>query len=212
MDENSGNNSGAPKTPAEGETVGMRLRAIRINHCLPVNKLARLSGLSINTLTRIENNEISPSIAALQQLARALEVPITAFFEAEPEPKRVVYTSRFKRGDAQVERARIENLSEGLAGNAVQPFVVTLEPHADSGTQMVVHPGYEFVYVLCGRIMYVIDNKPYLLDPSDSLVFESHLPHRWKNVGEGEAQIILVLTPIGPGEESGGQHFGRTAQ
>jgi quercetin dioxygenase-like cupin family protein len=55
--------------------------------------------------------------------------------------------------------------------------------------------------------MYVIDEKPYLLEPSDSLVFESHLPHRWKNISEGESQIILVLYPTDEREEPGGRHF-----
>ncbi len=209
MTDNSGNDPEPSKTTAEEATVGGKLRELRINRCLTIKKLAKGTGLSIETLSLIENNKNAPSIATLQQLAKALDVPISAFFETEPSPKKVVYTSRFARGDAQVERARMENLGKGLAGNAVQPFVVTLEPHADSGANMVTHEGYEFIYVLCGRIMYVIDDKPFLLDPSDSLVFESHLPHRWKNVGEGEAQIILVLIPADQSEEPGGQHFGQ---
>jgi len=191
----------------EDVSVGKRLREIRLNRCLAMKSLAKLSRLSINTLSLIENNKTSPSVATLQQLAKALEVPITAFFEIEQTPKHVVYTSRYKRGDGQVEKARMENLGKGLARNAVQPFVVTLEPGADSGDQMIVHTGHEFVYVLSGRILYVIDEKPYLLDPSDSLVFESHLPHRWKNIGEGESQIILVLYPADEKEEPGGRHF-----
>jgi len=192
---------------AEDISVGKRLREIRLNRCLSMKSLAKLSRLSINTLSLIENNKTSPSIATLQQLAKALEVSITAFFEIEQIPKHVVYTSRYKRGDTQVENALMENLGKGLAGNIVQPFVVTLEPGAGSGEQMIVHTGHEFVYVLSGRIMYVIDEKPYLLDRSDSLVFESHLPHRWKNISEGESQIILVLYPADEREEPGGRHF-----
>src|ERR1035437_7943303 len=136
---------------AEDISVGKRLREIRLNRCLSMKSLAKLSRLSINTLSLIENNKTSPSIATLQQLAKALEVSITAFFEIEQIPKHVVYTSRYKRGDTQVENALMENLGKGLAGNIVQPFVVTLEPGAGSGEQMIVHTGHEFVYVLSGR-------------------------------------------------------------
>jgi transcriptional regulator with XRE-family HTH domain len=188
-------------------SIGQRLRDLRIKKGYSLRILAERSSLNINTLSLIENNKTSPSVATLQQLARALDVPITDFFETEAESRPVVYTSRFKREDAQLERGRMENLGKGLTRNAVQPFVVTLEVGADSGVQMIVHTGYEFVYVLSGRVMYLIDNKPYLLDPSDTLVFESHLPHRWKNVGEGEAQIILVLVPSDQHEELGGRHF-----
>ena len=192
---------------AENISLGKRLRELRLIRCLPMKTLAKLSGLSVNTLSLIENNKTSPSVATLQQLAKGLDVPITAFFEMEPTPKHVVYTSRYNRGDAQVKNALMENLGKGLAGNIVQPFVVTLEQGAGSGEQAIVHTGHEFVYVLSGRIMYVIDEKPYLLESSDSLVFESHLPHRWKNIGEGESQIILVLYPADEREEPGGRHF-----
>ncbi len=207
MKDKSGDDPESQKGTAEEATVGKKLRELRINRCLPLKKLAKITGLSIDSLSLIENDKTSPSVATLQQLAKALEVPISAFFETEPALKKVVYTSRFNRGDAQVERARMENLGKGLAGNTVQPFVITLESLADSGAIMVAHAGYEFVYVLNGRIMYVIDDKPYLLDPSDSLVFESHLPHRWKNVGEGEAQIILVLIPADQRADSSAGHF-----
>jgi len=196
-----------PQDTLPGETLGSRLRILRLNRCLSLKKLAKLSGLSINTLSLIENNKTSPSVATLQQLAKALEVPINAFFATEPTPLKVVYTSRFKRVDAAVARARMENLGKGLAGNAVQPFVLTLERGAGSGEHMVVHTGHEFVYVLSGRILYLIEEKPYLLDPNDSLVFQSHLPHRWKNIGEGESQILLILFPADEREDPGGHHF-----
>jgi transcriptional regulator with XRE-family HTH domain len=187
--------------------VGMKIRKLRTQRRLSLRKLAELSGLNINTLSMVENGKSSPSIATLQQLARALEAPIAAFFETEPTPKKVVFTSLFRRREAQMDHARMENLGKGLAGNVVQPFVVTLEKDADSGDHMIVHTGHEFVYVLSGRIMYVIDDQPYLLAPGESLVFESHLPHRWKNIGEGEAQIILVLYPADIREDPGGHHF-----
>ncbi|HVP21714.1 MAG TPA: XRE family transcriptional regulator [Anaerolineaceae bacterium] len=185
----------------------MRLRILRLNRCFSMKKLAKLSGLSINTLSLIENDKTSPSIATLQQLAKALEVPITALFAPEPIPQKVVYTSHFSRSDAPIANARIENLGIGLARNAVQPFVITLERGAGSGESMVVHTGHEFVYVLSGRLLYLIEDKPYLLDPNDSLVFESHLPHRWKNIGEGETQILLILVPTDEHEDPGGHHF-----
>jgi transcriptional regulator with XRE-family HTH domain len=203
----SGSDVDSSPTLEQDTSLGKRIREIRLHRCLAMKTLARLCGLSINTLSLIENNKTSPSVATLQQLAKGLDVPITAFFEMEPTPKHVVYTSRYNRGDAQVKNALMENLGKGLAGNIVQPFVVTLEQGAGSGEQTIVHTGHEFVYVLSGRIMYVIDGNPYLLDPSDSLVFESHLPHCWKNIGEGESQIILVLYPADEREEPGGRHF-----
>jgi len=195
----------SPKTA--DETVGARLRILRLNRCFSMKNLAKLSGLSINTLSLIENDKTSPSVATLQQLAKAMDVPITTFFAPEPAPQKVVYTPHINRSNAPIASARMENLGIGLARNAVQPFVITLECGAGSGERMVVHTGHEFVYVLSGRLLYLIEDKPYLLDSGDSLVFESHLPHQWKNIGEGETQILLILVPTDEHEDPGGHHF-----
>ncbi len=68
---------------------------------------------------------------------------------------------------------------------AVEPFVVTLDPQADSGSLEIVHTGYEFIYCLEGQIEYTIGKENYLLEPGDSLLFEAHLPHCWQNPGLG---------------------------
>jgi len=82
-----------------------------------------------------------------RQLAQALEVPITAFFESEPTSKRVVFTSHHKRSSASLSNTRLENLGKDLAGNAVQPFVVSLSPGTGSGDHMMFIPGMNLFIV-----------------------------------------------------------------
>jgi transcriptional regulator with XRE-family HTH domain len=194
---------------ARGDTdsVGKKIREIRSRRRFSLRELAEMSGLSINTLSLVENDKTSPSVSTLQQLARALEVPMTAFFESEPAQKRVVYTRHDRRPQADFGSTHMHNLGKDLAGSRVQPFVVTLEPGAGSGTQLIVHTGHELVYCLTGKIRYCIDNIDYELDPGDSLVFESHLPHRWENLSAQPAQMVLTLFPADQHEEPGGRHF-----
>jgi Predicted transcriptional regulators len=187
--------------------VGVKIRELRNLRHLSLRKLAEISGLNINTLSLIENGKSSPSVSTLQQLARALDVPMTAFFESEPVSKRIVFTSHKNRPEATFSNAHMENLGKDLAGNVVQPFVVTLVIGAGSGDRMIVHTGHEFVYCLSGRILYMIEDKAFLLEPGDSLVFESHLPHRWQNICECESQIILVVFSDDEREVTGGYHF-----
>jgi len=196
----------ASEAPAE-VLVGMKLNKLRSQRGLSLRALAGLSGLNINTLSLIENGKTSPSVSTLQQLAQALEVPITFFFESELISKRVVFTSHHKRTSASLSNTRLENLGKDLAGNAVQPFVVTLSPGMGSGDRLIVHTGHEFVYCLSGSVLYTIDGKVYSLESGDSIVFESHLPHCWKNNGDKESQIILVIYPADQREEPGGRHF-----
>ena len=62
-------------------SVGSRLRELRNERSLSIRALAERSGLNVNTFSLIENGKTSPSVSTLQQIAAALEVPITAFFE-----------------------------------------------------------------------------------------------------------------------------------
>lgn len=193
-------------SPAE-KLVGMKVRELRTHRGFSLRLLAERSGLNINTLSLIENGKSSPSVGTLQQLAKALGVQITAFFESEPVSKRVVFTSRTERPKATFGQTHMENLGKDLSENVVQPFLITLEPGAGSGDRLIVHTGHEFVYCLTGNIIYKIGEEEYALLQGDSLVFEAHLPHRWKNIYDGQSQIILVLYPADQREEPGGRHF-----
>jgi transcriptional regulator with XRE-family HTH domain len=187
--------------------VGQRLRELRLQKNLSARALAAQSGLAINTLSMIENGRTSPSVSTLQILARALEVPIGAFFEQETIEKKIVHVRREQRPVVTVDTTRLEHLGKDLAGNTVQPFVVTLEPGSGSGQNLIVHTGHELVYCLSGQVLYLIDEESYLLGPGDSIVFESHLPHRWQNTGMEPAQVILVLIPADIRDTPAERHF-----
>jgi quercetin dioxygenase-like cupin family protein len=105
------------------------------------------------------------------------------------------------------DRLRVIFEDAGLRDCAVEPFIVTLEPNAGSGATSIVHTGHEFVYCLQGRIIYTVEEHPYLLEPGDSLLFESHLPHRWQNIDSGSSQALLVLCPSDSRDHPTERHF-----
>jgi transcriptional regulator with XRE-family HTH domain len=187
--------------------VGRKLRQLRNQKSLSLRALAERSGLNFNTLSLVENGKSSPSVGTLQQLAVALEVPISTFFESESIRKRVVFTPEAQRPQASFGSMVIQNLGKDLARNVVQPFVVTLNPGTGSSDHDIVHTGHEFVYCLSGSIDYRIEQSNYDLKRGDSLLFESHLPHRWENKGESIAQFLLILYPADEHEDIGGRHF-----
>ena len=188
--------------------VGSRLRQLRTEHDLSLRVLAEKSGLSINTLALIENQKTSPSVSTLQQISSALQVPITAFFETNVPKQTIAYIKANRRLRAAFEHGSLEDLSAGLSERVLEPFIVHLEPMTNSGANPIVHTGQEFVFCITGRIVYTIENQTYLLEEGDSLLFESHLPHRWQNVGEEPAQALLVLLPTDAHDRPTQQHFG----
>ncbi len=188
--------------------VGSRLRQLRTERDLSMRVLAEKSGLSINTLALIETQKTSPSVSTLQQIAVALQVPITAFFETNVPKSSIAHVKAGRRPRMAFAHGSLEDLGAGLTNRMVEPFVVYLEPLTNSGPNPIVHTGYEFVFCLTGRNTYMIENQTYLLEEGDSLLFESHLPHRWQNVGEVAAQSLLVLFPTDAHDHPTKQHFG----
>jgi len=176
--------------------VGRELRTLCAQRGISIRALAEKSGLAVNTLSLIQNGKTSPSVSTLQQLAFALEVPITAFFKNDFPKSRVAYIKAGQHPGAAIAHGILEDLGGGLEDPSLEPFIVTMNPNSTSGTPPIVHTGHEFVFCLEGRIVYIIEDQTYLLEPGDSLLFESHLPHSWQNVEEISARAILVLSPL----------------
>ena len=191
--------------------VGRKLRELRTKHGLSIRLLAERSGLNVNTLSLIENGRTSPSVSTLQQLARALQVPIGAFFETDEPAQTVVFQTAGRRPRAGFAHGTVEDMGGGLTLHGGQPLLVTLHPGTDSGPLPIVHTGYEFVYCLEGRLTYAIEGRTYTLEPGDSLIFEAHLPHRWGNAGETVTRSLLILCPIDENDHPTEQHFATEA-
>jgi len=187
--------------------VGSNLRRLREERNLTLRALAEKSGLAINTLSLIENGKSSPSVSTLQQLALAFDLPITTFFESEVPVNNIAYIKTDHRPRAAFEHGILEDLGAGSSIQAVEPFVLTLEPNAASESQDIVHTGFEFIYCLEGRIGYTIEGHTYLLEAGDSLLFEAHLPHHWQNLNPSRSRSILVLFPTDIRDSPTERHF-----
>lgn len=187
--------------------VGLRVRQLRTARGMSLRALAEASGLSVNTLSLIENGKNSPSVSTLQRAAVALGISITAFFETPAPARSVVYTPATRRASAQYEHGKVEDLAAGFVESAVHPYLVTLEAQSGSGDDPIVHTGYEFVLCLQGQVAYTVGHEQYLLSSGDSLLFESHLPHRWHNHASHPAQMLLVLVATDQRDRPAVHHF-----
>lgn len=197
--------------PARGTgievNVGNRLRVLRTEQGLSLRLLAEMSGLNVNTLSLIENGRTSPSVSTLQQLARALEVPIGSFFEASEAAQDVVFQKAGQRPRVAFAHGTAEDLGAGTMMQGAQPLLVTLHPGTDSGSAPIVHTGHEFAYCLEGQMTYTIAERRYVLEAGDSLIFEAHLPHTWSNAGPILTRSLLILCPNDVNEDVAEQHF-----
>lgn len=182
--------------------AGGRLREMREARQISMRTLATMSGLSANALSMIERGKVSPSVSTLYRLADALGVPVTDFFSPGPRRQKVVHI----RAAERTRLPFLRGLWEGLGGESftgrTMPFLLTLENGATSGPNTVVHTGHEFVFVIRGQLEYLVEERMYLLETGDSLLFEAHLKHRWRNPGGTVTNALVIISDYAEHDEN----------
>ncbi len=177
--------TGSSAPAVEGRTleqaIGVQVRAFRRTLDLTVSDLAGAAGISVGTLSKIENGQISPSLSTLQGLATALNVPITALFSAFEE-KRGCSFVRAGQGVIIDRRGtkvghRYELLGHALGGDmVVEPYLIELSEEAEPYNAFR-HEGTELIYMLTGEVLYRHADRLYHLRPGDTLMFDSAAAH-----------------------------------
>lgn len=187
-------------------SLGAKLRELRKKRNLTQRELANKAGVSVNAVSLIERDQISPSVSTLQNLARAFNIKMSYFFADDP-PAEIIFIKAADRPVVDSQTMHISGLGNKLSGQQMNPFFLTLSPQADSGPQPVVHHGHEFIYCLNGAATYQIDNKFYELEAGDSLLFEASLPHSCHNLTDRPAELLFVIQMLDKPEESTRRHF-----
>lgn len=187
--------------------IGERLRELREARNISMRTLATKSGLSANALSMIERGRASPSVSTLYKLADALGVSITSFFGSDTERKQVVFLKADERARVSFTRGIFEGLGGEQFTGRVEPFMLTLENSANSGTRTMAHSGHELVVCLRGELEYQVERQLYRLEAGDSLLFAAHLKHKWRNPGRNVATAIIVISGFEEGEELHAMHW-----
>ena len=185
--------------------VGQRIRYLRTKAGLSLRALAELSNLSTNAISLIERGENSPTVSTLHNLATALAVPITAFFEQQPDGQ-VMHFKKNRRPVSETAGVRMENLGSGLPNQQLEPFLMKIEPGVSSTSSQITHSGEEFVFILSGALICRINEQEYSLEEGDSLLFLASQPHVYRNETRKAAQILIIFQPM-VGQLMAHQHY-----
>lgn len=172
--------------------VGPQIRKLRTQKGLSLRALAEQCGISANAISLIERGDNSPTVSTLHQLARALEVPITDFFEQELT-RTIVFVKKDQGIRYHNETVELENLGVGLLNQQLEPFRLKIEAGSSSCDDRIAHPGQEFVFCLEGKLEYYVNNEKYILEAGDSLLFQASQQHCWRNPERDPATILLIF-------------------
>jgi transcriptional regulator with XRE-family HTH domain len=182
--------------------IGKKIRELRKKSGLVLQDLSNRTGLSKPLLSQIEKEVVSPPIATLLKISKALNVNIGFFFQDNYPEEKVVLV---KRDESKVIDSRYfgreesgyyyEALAYKKSKKYMEPFLVEFKRMKAENLSYFSHEGEEFIYLLEGTLEFRTQDQQYILYPGDSLYFESSIPHAYRALERRNARALTVVYP-----------------
>lgn len=180
--------------------IGERIKELRLMRGMSTEDVSLKSGISESTLSGIENHLISPPLGNIISLANAFEVSVGEFFgDSADSPFCIVRSddrktvSRFDSAENTSCGYSYQSLGHKKKNRQMEPFLVTLTPGDASSVEPNQHVGEEIIFVLEGKIRVSLADHTDILNPGDSIYYDSSLPHILSCLGDEAATILAVI-------------------
>ena len=184
-----------PALDAADFDLGSRLRAVRKASGMSQRELARRAGVTNATISLIEKNRTSPSVASLKKVLDGLPMTLAEFFSRDMPPQDQVFFS----AEELVELTEGDLSFRQVCGDArhhrLQVLHERYRPGADTGEAMLSHESEEGGVIVRGRIELTVGDETRMLGPGDAYHFDSRIPHRFRNASDEDCEIISACTP-----------------
>jgi transcriptional regulator with XRE-family HTH domain len=178
-------------TDAVLTAVGPRLRALRVRRGNTLAQLSEETGISVSTLSRLESGQRRPTLELLLPLARAHQVPLDELVGA-PE------TGDPRIHPRPVVHHGVTSLPLTRRPGGMQAFKQVYPPGWPGGEpEQRTHEGYDWVYVLSGRLRLVLAEHDLVLGPGEVAEFDTRTPHWFGNPGPEPAEVLALFGPQG---------------
>jgi transcriptional regulator with XRE-family HTH domain len=173
------------------EAVGPRLRALRIERGTTLAQLSESTGISVSTLSRLESGQRRPTLELLLPLARAHQVQLDELVDAPPTGDPRIYAKPIQHhGTVHIPLSRRPG---GL--QAYKQIVPAGWPGGDVNQK--THEGYDWIYVLSGRVRLVLGDQDFVLKEGEVAEFDTRVPHWFSNPGPGPTEMLCLYGPQG---------------
>lgn len=168
--------------------VPQRLRAVRRQRNTTLAQLSAATGISVSTLSRLESGVRRPTLELLLPLARVHQIPLDELVGA-PETK----DPRVRRKPQQFQGRTLIPLTRRPGGLQAYKMLVPAESEGEQQS----HEGYEWIYVLDGRLRLRLGDLDLVLDPGEVAEFDTHTPHWFGGAGPGPTELLVLFGPQG---------------
>lgn len=176
--------------------IGERMAHLRARLGMTLDQLAARTGFTKGYLSKIENSRKVPPIGSLARIAQALHTDITELMH--PAAGLAASALCLVRANERLPVVRggtafgydYVSLADTKSNKRMEPFLFTFPSHIDKYVYFE-HEGEEFIFILSGRVEWQAGSEKVILEPGDSVYFDSRLPHRGRAL-DGEASAVVV--------------------
>ncbi|WP_433428885.1 helix-turn-helix domain-containing protein [Nonomuraea sp. CA-141351] len=172
-------------------SVGPRLRALRQERGATLAQLSSSTGISVSTLSRLESGQRKPTLELLLLLAQAHQVQLDELIDAPVTGDPRVHMRPFKRfGTTFIPLSR--------RPGGMQAYKQIYPPHWPGyEPEQQVHEGYEWLYILSGRLRLRLGEHDVVLTQGEVAEFDTRTPHATTNPGQEPVEVLALFGPQG---------------
>lgn len=179
--------------------LGERIRRLRRDRGLTLEDAGKLTALAASTLSKIENDQMSPTFDVVQKLAHGFDIDITELFATDQGGQPSSRRSVTKNGAGRVMETPVychRLLAAELSHKKILPFISIIKARElGEFTEWASHEGEEFLYVLQGEVSFhTAHYEPVSLQPGDSIYIDANMPHICISTSEENAVVMWINT------------------
>lgn len=176
--------------------VADRIKEMREIFGASIPELAKEFSVSEEEYRQYESGKVDIPVGILYQLAQRFKIELTTLLTGE-EPRLHTYALTRKGTGVSIDRRtayKYQSLAYNFIHKKAEPFLVMVEAApADASEHFNSHPGQEFHYVLEGTLHVQLDQHELILEPGDSLYFDSSVPHSLRALKDGTVKLLAVI-------------------
>ncbi len=192
---------------SEENKLGAKIRQIREDRQMSQEELAEASYSNVELIENLESGALVPSLTPLLKISRALGVRLGTLLDDAPQSGPFMVKSgksdniiRFS-GQGLGEHSNksaleFYSLAHGKGDRHMEPFLIDVHPSENQDYQLASHEGEEFLYVIQGKIEVLYGQETYLLEPEDSIYYDSVVPHHVHAKEKDSKMLAVVYTPF----------------
>jgi len=185
------------------DQVGPRLKQLRARRGVTLTALSEATGISKSTLSRLETGQRRASLELLLPLAQTYRVPLDDLVGA-PE----VGDPRIRLKATKVHGRTVLPLTRSPGGLQAWKIIV---PASNSTPAPKMHEGYEWLFVLSGRMRLVLGDHDLVLGAGEAAEFDTRVPHWFGSTGDEPAEILSMFGPQGERAHARARTIGKRA-